>query len=84
MSSAIADYKEGDRARLNYLLDQKRKHVETISAKKETRQTLVERHAIDSASLLQAQVLTKEIKQTAELDYQRASLGDNYDPLDQM
>lgn len=83
MSSAIADYKDGERARLNMLLMQKRKHVEGIAASKKQRQDVIERAGIDAAGILQAQVLVKELKQTAELTYQQVKGGD-YDALDQM
>ncbi len=83
MSSAIADYKDGERGLLYTKLDLKRKHIASIAAKKDERDTIIERSAIDSASLLQAQVLTKEIKQMAELEYQRADLGE-YDPFEQL
>lgn len=84
MSSALADYKPGDRARLNQLLQQKRRHVEAIAASKEKRQDAIERAGIDAASMLQAQVMVKELKQTAELTYQQVANGGHYDPLDQM
>lgn len=74
MSSAIADYKEGERGRLNELLAIKKGHNESIAAKRSKRETMVERHAIDAASLLQAQVLTKEVKLIAEQDYQRSQV----------
>jgi hypothetical protein len=83
MSSAIADYKDGERSRLNHLLLMKKNHVQRIADSKNNRVDVLERHAIDASSLLQAQVLTKELKQNAELQYQQAQLGE-YNPLDQM
>lgn len=83
MSSAIADYKDGDRARLNMMLMQKRKHVEAISESRNKRQEVIERAGVDAASLLQAQVMVKELKQSAEITYQQVSNG-GYDALDQM
>ncbi len=83
MSSAIADYKDGERSRLNHLLLMKKNHVQRIADSKNNRVDVLERHAIDANSLLQAQVLTKELKQNAELVYQQAQLGE-YNPLDQM
>lgn len=83
MSSAIADYKVGERSRLHQLLDAKKNHVESIAAKKLDRTSTIERHSIDAQSMLQAQVLVKEVKQTAELAYQQTRDAD-YDPLDDM
>lgn len=83
MSSAIADYKDGERGRLNNLLLQKKKHVESIAAKKDNRNSTLDRNAIDAQSMLQAGVLVKEIKQNAELVYQQTRNGD-YNPLDDM
>jgi hypothetical protein len=84
MPSAIADYQPGDRARLNYLLAQKKNHVQTIAGKKEARLATLERHNMDAESLLQANVMVKEIKQAAELTYSESRNGKGYDPLDQM
>ena len=87
MSAAIADYKDGERARLSHLLAMKKGHNEQIGAKKDKRKVIVERYGIDSASLLQAQVITKEIKQIAEQTYQRANYETTRsldDALDQM
>ena len=81
MSGAIADYQAGDRNRLNNYLQQKKAHVMRIGEARANRESIIERQAIDSASMLQASVLVKEIKQKAELDYQRAML-DDYDPTD--
>jgi hypothetical protein len=83
MSSAIADYKDGERSRLNHLLLMKKNHVQRIADSKANRQDTIERHSIDANSLLQAQVLTKELKQNAELIYQQTNNGE-YNPLDQM
>ncbi len=83
MSSAIADYKDGERSRLNHLLRMKKNHVERIAESKNKRIDVLERHSIDANSLLQAQVMVKELKQNAELVYQQTQLGD-YNPLDQM
>ena len=82
MSSAIADYKDGERGRLNELLAIKKGHNESIAATRTKRETIFERHAIDAASLLQAQVLTKEIKLIAEQDYQRSQTENFEDETD--
>lgn len=82
MSSAIADYKDGERGRLNQLLAIKKGHNESIAATRSKRETIFERHSIDAASLLQAQVLTKEIKLIAEQDYQRSQTENFEDETD--
>lgn len=82
MSSAIADYKDGERGRLNQLLAIKKGHNESIAATRTKRETIFERHSIDAASLLQAQVLTKEIKLIAEQDYQRSQTENFEDETD--
>lgn len=85
MPSAIADYMPGDRTRLNNLLEQKRAHVKSISDSKANREDLIERMSIDAASLLQASVLTKGIKQNAEMVHQQAQLGGiQYNAIDSM
>lgn len=81
MSGAIADYQEGERNKLNNYLKRKMDYVMRIGEARANRESIIERQAIDSASMLQASVLVKEIKQKAELDYQRAML-DDYDPTD--
>jgi hypothetical protein len=63
---ALADYKEGSRTRINALLTEKKGHVLSNVAEKEEREAILKRAGIDSRSLLQAGVLTKQIKQEAE------------------
>lgn len=80
-AGAIADYKEGERTKLNNYLQQKKAHVMRIAESRANRETVIERQAIDSESMLQASVLIKEVKQHAEMNYQRGLL-DDYDPTD--
>lgn len=85
MSSAIADYAVGERARLNHLWQQKKDHVSAIAGNRNQRREVLERHHMDPESLLQAGVMVKEIKQAAELQYQQTNYSPKkYDPLDQM
>lgn len=90
MKSAIADQSEGDRARLNALLAEKKEHVQKIGEAKERRQQLLQQHMLDAEGLLQVgPILPKELHQQAELAYRQHSLGApapsiEYDPLDDM
>src|SRR5690606_31758271 len=61
MPSALADYKEGDRERLNNYLDEKKRVMKRIGDEIQNRAAILERERIDAESRLQAGVLTKEI-----------------------
>jgi hypothetical protein len=86
MPSAIADFNDGDRTRLNERLQQKRLHVERINANRDKRQSVLEDNRLNSESLLQAGVLIKEIKQIAEQTYQQNNTTEDidFDPLGMM
>lgn len=79
--SALADFREGDRHRLNEIFAQKYDHVEQIGNAKAKRQAILKQAKIDAESMLQAGVLVKEIKQAAEAAYQLPAADDNYEPV---
>jgi hypothetical protein len=83
LPSALKDYNEGDRSRLNQRLEQKRNHVLSIAANKDKRQEIQERNRLNAESLLQAQVMHKETKQLVESVYQ-GNTDLPFDPLSQM
>jgi hypothetical protein len=66
MPMALADFGEGDRARLNSLLEQKKQHGAFISASRDNRVEVLKMAQINAESLIQAGVQTKELKQEAE------------------
>jgi hypothetical protein len=66
---ALADYREGDRAKLNAALREKINHVHTIGDAKERRIKVLSDLVLDPEALLQANVLNKEARQQAEIDY---------------
>jgi len=66
MPMAIADYTPGTRTELNRRLEEKKSHVNFYVNAKEERQLVLKRHQLDAESLLQAGVLTKELKYAAE------------------
>lgn len=80
LPSAIADYKEGDRARLNAKLDEKRKHVELIAQKKANRQQVLDANRINVEGLLQAGVMTKELMQNAVQNYGQVTYNSHETP----
>jgi hypothetical protein len=93
MPSAIADYKPGDRARLNDRLNEKVRHMEYINSKKGERQNTLEINRINAAGMLQAGVHTKGINTQALRDYEvvynnvpvkRIDDKKPFDPLDQL
>ncbi|PLW90016.1 MAG: hypothetical protein C0154_08820 [Mucilaginibacter sp.] len=65
MPMALADYKTGDKERLNNLIGEKMSHVKQIAAGKEHRQNVLKRMQIDAESVLGAGVILKEIKHAA-------------------
>jgi hypothetical protein len=83
---ALADFKEGDRARLNIQLELKRKHVEAISERKNQRQQILSNYGIQASSYLQANVLEKQVKFEAEKQYlnQQQSRSIGFNPIDKM
>lgn len=83
MPSAIADFQSGDRARLNNRLEEKKAHVAVIANSKESRQQVLQRNQINAESLLQANVLIKEVNHKAVSDY-RQTKQITYNPLDDM
>lgn len=95
MPSAIADFKTGDRAKLNDRLAEKVRHMQTISDKKASRETVLLRNRIDAESYLQAGVHTKELNHQAMLNYlseandtpvtkKMIEEGKPFDPIDLM
>lgn len=72
---ALADYKEGDRTRLNEHLENKKKHVELIAQKDERRKEVLQNAGVDIGSLLTGGFVLKADRQHAELDYQIKQLG---------
>ncbi len=66
MPSALADYKEGDRTRLNNLIDGKKRIAAVPAIEKAKRVETLSRARIDAESLIQSGVLTKQIRQAAE------------------
>jgi hypothetical protein len=93
LPSALADFKEGDRVRLNEKLNEKRRHVEAISQKKATRQQILDANKISVEGLLQAGVMQKEMMQAASSNYAQLTFNNNnhksnndqeFDPLDMM
>lgn len=66
MPSALADYKEGDRARFNDLLDFKKEINQHVHTEMDRYNEILERAGIDAASLIQAGVISKEINHKAQ------------------
>lgn len=66
MPSALADYKEGDKKRLDELLRRKQRDMLAIAEARTARQNILHDAGIDANSILQAGVLVKNIKQGAE------------------
>lgn len=61
LPSAIADYEEGDKARIKGLLEEKKTIMPKLQQSKEHRQKILERANIDAIGRLQAGVLVKEV-----------------------
>lgn len=66
MPSALADFQEGDRAKLNSLLASKTQMMTTISEVASHRKSALERAGIDAQSLLQSGDLLKAPRHVAE------------------
>ncbi|MFN4248950.1 MAG: Mu transposase C-terminal domain-containing protein [Flavipsychrobacter sp.] len=89
MPSALADYKEGDRKRLNELLERKQRDMIKQAAAGEMRKNLLESAGVNAESLLQAGVLIKDIKQGAEQLYieqnaAKPASSKGFNPYEQM
>lgn len=87
--AAKADYNDGDEQRLWKRLHQKKQHMLTIAALKNNRQKVLVENGINPAALLQAGILDKGIKRTAEIGYHQQQFSkpnsqQEIDPLDQM
>jgi hypothetical protein len=63
--SALADYTEGSRTRLNAELEEKTRIADKLTSYVTSRDARLERAKIDAASLIQANVLTKAINHRA-------------------
>lgn len=72
---ALADHTTETRQRLNSLLEEKKSHVMLNIGEREERMAVLERANIDAASLLQAGVLKKELKQAAERQLEQNTGG---------
>jgi hypothetical protein len=87
LPSAIADYQPGDRKRINDRLEEKKMHVQMIATQNAKHQKTLQKSGINAEGLLRmGNMLPKEIKQQAELEYreQRNSATDTTDPFDLM
>lgn len=85
LPSAIADFKPGDRARLNDAIMEKKQHVDFIMQQRNQRQSVLAQNRMNAEGLLQAGVMDKQIMQGARQQYDQLKYGgDNYDPLDNM
>lgn len=69
MPSAIADFKPGDRAKINDRLEEKRRHMQLVADKKKDRQEVLQRHQIDVESMLMAGIHTKAESHGILLNY---------------
>lgn len=69
MPSALADFKPGDRSKLNARLAEKVRHMETINKSIGERKDTLRLNAINAESLIKAGVHTKEINHQALVDY---------------
>lgn len=74
MPSALADFQEGDRKKLNDRLNEKVRHQQTIAAKRNTQKDILQRNRIDIESLAMAGVHTKAINHELQLNYMPAQL----------
>lgn len=75
MPMALADYKAGDRTKLNTRLDTKAQIKQAIKEEKENRKAILERAGIDANSLLQAGVLVKAERFKATETATRMAMG---------
>lgn len=88
LPSAIADFKPGDRTRLNDKIEEKKQHVLTIINQRTQRQSTLAKHKMDAESLLQAGVMQKGLMQATRQQYDQLQYGgtdaDGFDDLDKM
>lgn len=70
-SRAMADYKEGDRTRLNQYLSGKQAHVQLVSEKQEARTELLIAGGINVSKLLTEGFMLKEDRAAALVDYEQ-------------
>jgi hypothetical protein len=78
-SRAMADAQPGDRARLNQLIEGKKRHVEMIADEQERRTTTLQINQINIDKLLTEGMLLKEERQLANEGYQR-QLREHHEP----
>lgn len=74
--SAIADFKPGDRAKLNDRLEQKRQHMQLVASRKKERQDLLKQNQINIEGLLMAGIHTKAHYHDILLNYSPIPLDD--------
>ncbi len=86
--SNLADYKEGDRTRLNAHLNAKLDHVKLVTDKQERRHQLLKENSVDIQALLSSPYLLKEERQLAEIEYgmekEKALPTRRVNPIDKM
>lgn len=69
MPSAIADFEPGDRKKINDRIEEKIRHMQSISNAKDKRIDVLERNRINTESLLMAGVHSKSINHQLLLDH---------------
>lgn len=69
MPAALADYKPGDRAKINDRLEEKRRHMQAISSKKDSRVDTLRSNQINIESLIMAGIHTKAENHGIQLNY---------------
>ncbi len=72
MPSALADFEPGDRQKINDRINEKVRHMATITNAKKTRQDILQFNRINAESLMMAGVHTKAINHQAMLNYMPA------------
>lgn len=72
---AIADYKAGDRVKLNNAFDQKLQHAQQIGNATTARQTILRKAGVDPEALLQAGVMIKDLRHKAEEGFLISNIG---------
>lgn len=73
MPSALADFKEGDRTKLNDRLAEKVRHMQMVADRKKDRLDVLEMNRIDVESYLQAGIHTKALNHSLQLAYNPAT-----------
>jgi hypothetical protein len=85
---ALHDAQLDSRTYLNILLEEKREQVDGIAAAGDRRKKVLEHNSIDAEAVLQAGVVVKELKQSAEQKMLGAMINnktdDDFDVFDQM